>query len=241
MNISKPFIKLPVMTTLVMVAFIFFGISAYFKLPTSALPNISYPTISVSASFPGASAEKMANLVTGPLERQFMSNVTNVNIMTSTSNYQSSSIIIQFDLNKDFVEAMNEVQQGINEAQNQLPKLPTLPTYRNVNPAQTPIIYLLLTSPTATNSELYEWAYTFLGQRISLLQGVAQVSTYGYPHAVRLMIDPQALASRSIGLNEVKNFIVSANPDIPTGNLYGRNVAYNIHSSEQMMPPPMRI
>ncbi len=222
------------MTTLVMVAFIFFGISAYFKLPTSALPNISYPTISVSASFPGASAEKMANLVTGPLERQFMSNVTNVNIMTSTSNYQSSSIIIQFDLNKDIVEAMNEVQQGINEAQNQLPKLPTLPTYRNVNPAQTPIIYLLLTSPTATNSELYEWAYTFLGQRISLLQGVAQVSTYGYPHAVRLMIDPQALASRSIGLNEVKNFIVSANPDIPTGNLYGRNVAYNIHSSEQM-------
>ena len=234
MNFSRPFIKLPVMTTLVMIALLFFGISAYFKLPTSALPNISYPTISISASFPGASAEKMANLVTAPLERQFMNSVTDVNIMTSTSYYQSCSIIIQFNLEKNIVEAMNEVQQGINEAQNQLPRLPSLPTYKNVNPAQTPVLYLLLTSPTATNAELYQWAYTYLGQRLSLLEGVAQVSAFGYPHAVRLMIDPQQVAARGLGLNEVQNYIISANPDIPTGNLYGSEVAYTIYSHEQI-------
>ena len=234
MNFSRPFIRLPVMTTLVMIAILFFGIASYFKLPTSALPNISYPTISVTASFPGASAEKMANLVTAPLERQFMSSVTDVNVMSSSSSYQSSTIIIQFNLDKDIVEAMNEVQQGINEAQNQLPKLPQLPTYKNVNPAQTPILYLLLTSETSTLGDLYEWTYTFLGQRVSLLQGVAQVSAFGYPHAVRLMLDPQSIAAKGIGFNEVSDFIVSANPDIPTGNLYGSQVAYNIHSHEQM-------
>ncbi len=234
MNLSKPFIKLPVMTTLLMLALVFFGATAYFKLPTSALPNISYPTIAVSASFPGASAEKMANLVTGPLERQLMGNITNVNIITSSSNYQHCSIIIQFDLDKDIVEAMNEVQQALNGAQNQLPKLPTLPTYHNVNPSQTPIIYLLLTSVTSTNAELYEWASTYLGQRVSLLNGVGQVSTFGYPHAVRLLIDPQSVASKGIGLNEVQDAITSANPDIPTGNLYGKEVLYNLRSDEQI-------
>lgn len=234
MNFSRPFIRLPVMTTLVMLALLFFGISAYFKLPTSALPNITYPTIAVSASFPGASAEKMANLVTAPLEREFMNSVTDVNIITSTSYYQSGSIIIQFNLNKDIIEAMNEVQQGINQAQNQLPNLPSLPTYKNVNPAQTPVIYLLLTSPTSTNAELYEWTYTYLGQRLSLLEGVAQVSAFGFPHAVRLMVDPQMVAAKGLGLNEISQFIVSSNPDIPTGNLYGSEVAYNISSDEQI-------
>ena len=121
-NFSKPFIKLPVMTTLLMIALLFFGISAYVKLPVSAMPDISYPTIQVTVSYPGASAEKMANLVAGPLEREFMSNVTNVNIMTSSSYYQNTSIIIQFELDKDIAIAMAEVQQGINEAQNQLPQ-----------------------------------------------------------------------------------------------------------------------
>lgn len=234
MNISKPFIKLPVMTTLLMVALLFFGASAYFKLPTSALPNISYPTLSVSATFPGASAEKVANLVTGVLEREFMSNATDVNIMTSMSTYQSTSIIIQFNLDKDIVEAMNQIQQGINEAQNILPDLPQLPTYHNINPAQTPIIYLLMTSNQSTKGDLYEWTYTYLGQRVALLDGVGEVSTFGYPHAVRLMLDPQALASRNIGLNEVSSYIKSANPDIPTGNLYGQNIAYSIQSNEQI-------
>jgi HAE1 family hydrophobic/amphiphilic exporter-1 len=234
MNISKPFIKLPVMTTLIMVALLFFGLSAYFKLPTSALPNISYPTLSVTATFPGASAEKVANLVTGPLERQFMSNATDVTIMTSMSTYQSSSIIIQFDLKKDIIEAMNQVQQGINEAQNILPNLPQLPTYTNVNPAQTPILYVVMTSPQATPGDLYEWAYTFLGQRVALLDGVGQVNTFGHSHAVRLMLDPQALASRNIGLNEVSSYIKSANPDIPTGNLFGNEIAYSIRSDEQL-------
>lgn len=235
MNISKPFIKLPVMTTLIMLALLFFGASAYFKIPVSALPNISYPTIQVNTTYPGASATKMANLVTGPLERQFMTNCTNVNIMTSQSYYQQSQIIIQYNLNKDIIEAMEEVQQAINEAQNQLPQnLPSLPTYTNVNPAQTPIIYLLLTSPTETQSTLYEWAYTFLGQRLSMLEGVAQVSAYGFPHAVRLYVDPQAIAARDIGLNELSNYFVGANPDLPVGNFYGKDKLYNIQSNEQI-------
>ncbi|MCH9633073.1 MAG: Multidrug resistance protein MdtC [Chlamydiae bacterium] len=235
MNISRPFIRLPVMTTLLMIALLFFGISSYFKIPTSALPNISYPTIQVNTNFPGASAEKMANLITGPLERQFMSNVTDVNVMTSESYYQQSQIVIQFNLDKDIVKAMEEVQQGINEAQNQLPDdLPQLPTYKNVNPAQTPIIYLLLTSPTETRAKLYEWTYTFLGQRLSLIDGVAQVFAYGYPHAVRLYIDPQAAAARDIGLNEIEAYFHDANPDYPVGNFYGKDKLYNIQSNAQL-------
>lgn len=223
------------MTTLVMIAILFFGIASYFRMPTSALPNISYPTIQVNTNYPGASAEKMANLVTGPLERQFMSNVTDVNIMTSTSYYQQSQIIIQFNLDKDIIEAMQEVQQGINEAQNQLPSdLPQLPTYKNINPAQTPIIYLTISSTTETPAKLYEWTYTFLGQRLSLLEGVAQVYAYGFPHAVRLYIDPQAAAARDIGLNEISSFIDSANPDLPVGNFYGSEKAYNIQSHAQI-------
>ncbi len=223
------------MTTLVMTAILFFGISAYFKLPVSAMPDISYPTLLVSASYPGANAEKMADLIAGPLERQFMSNVTDVNIMASSSYFQNTQIIIQFDLNKDIAIAMAEVQQGINEAQNQLPPdLPSLPTYNNVNPAQTPIMYLVLSSPTVSIDKLYEWAYIFLGQRISLLDGVAQVTTYGYPHAVRLFLDPQALAAKGIGFNEVDQFINQMNPDLTVGNFYGKNVAYSISSDAQM-------
>lgn len=235
MNISSPFISKPVMTTLIMVAILFFGISAYFKLPTSALPNVSFPTIQVNVNYPGASADKMANLVAGPLERQLMSNVTDVKIMTSTSYFQSTQIIVQYDLNKDIVEAMEEVQQAINQAQNQLPAdLPTLPTYKNINPAQTPILYVVLTSPTETPASLYEWAYTFLGQRLSLLDGVAQVYAYGFPHAVRLFIDPQAAASRNIGLNEISDFINKSNPDLPIGNLYGPTKSYSLQSNAQL-------
>lgn len=235
MNISKPFIRLPVMTSLIMLALLFFGASAYFKIPTSALPNINFPTIQINTNYPGASAEKIANLITGPLERQFMSNVTNVNVMTSASYYQQSQIIIQFNLDKDIIQAMEEVQQGINEAQNQLPSnLPQLPSYTNVNPAQTPILYILLTSPTETKASLYEWTYTFLGQRLSLIEGVAQVYTYGFPHAVRLYIDPQAAAARNIGLNEINNYFNSANPDLPVGNFYGPDKMYNIQSNAQI-------
>ncbi len=235
MNISRPFIRLPVMTTLLMIALLFFGASAYFKIPTSALPNISFPTIQVNTSFPGASAEKMANLITGPLERQFMSNVSDVNIITSQSSYQSSQIIIQFNLEKNIIKAMEEVQQGINEAQNQLPSdLPALPSYTNVNPSQTPIIYILLTSPTETRANLYEWTYTFLGQRLSLVEGVEQVYAYGSAHAVRLYLDPQAIAARGLGFNDIDDYLINANPDLPVGNLYGRDKLFNIQSSAQL-------
>lgn len=235
MNVSKPFIRLPVMTTLIMIALLFFGVSAYFKMPTSALPNISFPTIQINTTYPGASAEKMANLITGPLERQFMSNATDVNIMTSSSYYQQSQIIIQFNLEKNILDAMQEVQQGINQAQNQLPKdLPELPTYKDVNPAQTPIMYITLSSPTTSQADLYEWTYTFLGQRLSLLDGVAQVYAYGFPHAVRLFIDPQAAASRNIGLNEISDFMNKANPDLPVGNFYGPQKTYNLQSHAQI-------
>ena len=222
------------MTTLIMVAFLFFGLSAYNKLPVAALPSIEYPTISVSASFPGASAEKVADLVTGPLEQVLMSNITNVDVVTSSSSYQSSSITIQFNLKKNILEAVEEVSQALNEAQAQLPTLPSLPSYNTVNPSQTPILYIVLASETETLSQLYEWTFTFLGQRISLLDGVSHVSTYGFPHAVRMFVDPQSLAAKKIGMTDLSGFIQSANPDVPVGNFYGKEVSYTLISNEQL-------
>lgn len=234
-NLSEPCIRRPVMTTLIMLAIIFFGVLSYFQLPVSALPNISYPTVQVSVNYPGGSAETVANLIAGPLERQFMTNVTNVNILTSSSYYENTNIIIQFDLSKNINIGMQEIQQAINEAQNQLPSdLPTLPTYKNFNPSETPIIYLVVTSETEDQATLYEYGYTFMGQRLSMLEGVAQIQVYGYPHAVRVFMDPQSLAAKNIGFNEVSDFLNNANPNMPTGKLYGPKMSYTLNTEGQM-------
>ncbi len=235
MNICEPGIRRPVMVTLLMLAILFFGILSYESLPVSALPPMEYPTLNVTVSYPGASAGTMADLIAGPLERQFMINATNVNILTSTSYYENTSIIIQFAIDKDIGIGMQEVQQAINQAQNQLPSdLPSLPTYKNVNPSESPIIFLVVTSATLSRGKLYEYGYTYMGQRLSMAPGVAQIQVHGQPHAVRMNVDPQSLAAKDIGFNDLSNFVASANPNLPVGRLYGKEVAYTLQSNSQM-------
>ena len=190
MNLSEPFIRRPVMTTLVMTAILAFGIMSYLRLPVSDLPSVEYPTIVVSARLPGASPETMANTVASPLENTF-SSIAGLEMMTSSSSQGSTSIILQFNLSKNIHIAAQDVQAAIATTLPLLPSdLPTNPTYRKVNPSQSPIIYLILSSESMNAAELYQYANTRVGQRLSSLPGVAQVQAFGSPYAVRVQVDP---------------------------------------------------
>src|ERR1041385_3055545 len=179
MNITEVFIRRPVMTTLVMLGIVLFGVAGYRKLPVSDLPNVDYPTIQVSANLPGASPETMAAAVATPLEKQF-STIAGIDSMTSASALGSTRITIQFSLDRDIDAAAQDVQSAISKASRQLPPgMPTPPTFNKVNPADSPIMYLALTSPTLPLSTVDEYAQTLLAQRISMVNGVAQVSVFG--------------------------------------------------------------
>ncbi len=236
MSISDPFIRRPVMTTLVMFAILLFGMVGYRFLPVSDLPNVDFPTIQVSASVPGANAETMASAVATPLERQF-STIAGLDNMTSTNNQGSTRITLQFALNRSLDAAAQDVQAAIAAAQRQLPPdMPTPPSYRKVNPAASPILYIALTSPTVPLYTLDEYAETMLAERISTVTGVAQVQVYGsQKYAVRVQLDPDALASRGIGLDEVQSAIRSANVNLPVGVLDGRHKAFTIQASGQLL------
>ena len=179
MNIASIFIKRPVMTTLVMMAILLFGIMAYRQLPVSDLPNVDFPTIQVSAGLPGASPETMASAVATPLERQF-STIAGLDTMTSASSLGSTNITLQFVLSRDLDAAAQDVQAAIAAAARQLPpNMPAPPSYNKVNPADTPVIYLALASDTMPMNDLDEYAETLMAQRISTVEGVAQVQVYG--------------------------------------------------------------
>lgn len=234
MNICKPFIQRPVMTTLVMVSILFFGINAYFQLPVADLPDVEYPTIQVTTPYPGASPELMADRVTTPLERQFAT-IEGIQTISSLSNSGNSTIVLQFHLDVPIDGAATDVLAAINAAQPDLPPdLPSQPTYKKVNPSQTPILYYVIASNDVSLGSLYEYAYTYLGLRMSLVNGVSEINTYGSPYAVRVQVDPAALAARGIGINEVAQTVVNANPDLPVGVLYGPNVEFNIDSNGQI-------
>ncbi len=234
MNPSYLFIKRPIMTTLVMIAVLFFGIVAYEKLPVSDLPNVNYPAITVSVSYPGSSPSTVANNVVSPLEREFLT-IGGVQSIASTSATGSATIVLQFDLKKTIDQAALDVQTAINTATPYLPQdLPYAPTYSKVNPSQTPILYFAVTSKTMPTYNLYDYAYTFIGERISTVSGVAQVQVYGSPFAVRVRVNPQKLAAKGIGLNDVATAIQNANVNIPTGTLYGQEREYTINVSGQM-------
>ncbi len=236
MNPSDPFIARPVMTTLVMVALLLAGVVGYQKLPVNDLPNVDFPTLSVSASLPGASPETMASSVATPLEKQF-STIPGVANMTSTSSLGSSSITLQFDLDRDIDAAAQDVQTAISQTIRDLPtNMPSPPSYRKVNPADSPIMFLALSSPVLPLSQVDEYAQTYVAQRISMVQGVAQVQVYGsQKYAVRVQVDPQALASRQIGIDEVINAVQAGNTNLPTGNLQGPYRAYTIDSEAQLL------
>lgn len=238
MNLSEPFIRRPVMTLLVMLSIFWFGFTAYRSLPVSDLPNIDFPTIKVSVSYPGASPDTMANSVALPLEQAFMT-IDGIQTLFSTSNTGSTTIVLQFVLDRDIDAASTDVQAAINIAQPNLPSdLPNNPTYQKVNPSATPILYLAYTCENMTLGELYDYANTFIGQRLSMIEGVSQVLAYGAPYAVRIQVDPGELAAKNIGLDEVATTIQNANVNLPTGTLFGLRDEFTIDVDGQLLTAP---
>jgi HAE1 family hydrophobic/amphiphilic exporter-1 len=234
MNITGLFIRRPVMTTLVMAGILIFGLVAYRELPVSDLPAVDYPTISISANLPGASPETMASSVATPLEKQF-STIPGVETMTSTSSQGSSQITLQFALSRNIDAAAQDVQAAISQAQRQLPQDMLPPSFRKVDPSSSPILYYALRTSTLPLSRLDEYAETFLGQRLSTVDGVAQVQVYGsQKYAVRIQLDPQQLAARSIGIDEVATAVQKGNVNLPTGILWGTDKAYSVESEGQL-------
>jgi hydrophobic/amphiphilic exporter-1 (mainly G- bacteria), HAE1 family len=235
MNIAAPFIKRPIMTTLVMAAILLFGLIAYRHLPVSHLPNVDFPTILVSASLPGANPETMASAVATPLEREF-STIAGLDSMNSVNANGFSQITLQFALNRDLDAAAQDVQAAISKAQGKLPPdMPTPPSFTKVNPADMPVLYIALYSPTLPLSTVHEYADTVMAQRISMVSGVAQVQVYGaQKYAVRVQLDPQALASRGIGIDEVSAAVQKGNVNLPTGTLYGPHHAFAVQATGQL-------
>ena len=229
------FITRPVMTTLVMLAILVAGVIGYRQLPVSDLPNVDFPTISVSASLPGASPETMASAVATPLEKQF-STIAGIDNMTSSSALGSTSITIQFALDRDIDAAAQDVQAAIADVARQLPRdMPSPPSYRKVNPADQPILYIVLRSPTLPLSTVDEYAQTMVARRISMVSGVAQVQVYGsQKYAVRIQVDPGELASRGLGLDQVVQSIQGANVNLPTGTLYGTERNLTVRATGQL-------
>ncbi len=231
MNLSAPFILRPVMTTLVMVALIALGTAAFLRIPVSNLPDVNFPTITVTVNFPGINPVTMANTVATPLEKQFMT-IQGVRYVTSTSTLGNTAIVIQFDIGIDIDLAAVDVNSAIVAAKAQLPpNLPQDPIYRKVNPSATPVIYLAVTSPTMTRGEIYDYANTFVGQRISIIEGVAQVFVYGSPKAVRAQIDPGLVASLGLTEQTISDSIGNANQYQPLGQFDGTSTASLIYDN----------
>ena len=235
MNISELFIKRPIMTSLVMIAVMIFGIFAYRILPVNDLPNIDFPTIQVTSNLPGASPETMASAVATPLERQF-STIAGLDAMTSTNGQGVSIITLKFVLERNLDAAAQDVQAAISKAARQLPQdMPSPPSYQKVNPADQPVLYLALSSPTLTLAEVNEYADTIIAPRISMISGVAQVQVFGsQKYAVRVQLDPQALTSRRIGIDEVSSALAKGNVNLPTGDLQGERQAFTIQANGQL-------
>ena len=235
MNLSKPFIERPVMTTLVMAALVIFGGFGYASLPVSDLPNIDFPTISVNASLPGADPDTMASSVAAPLENQF-SAIAGIDQMTSSNTQGQTQIQLQFSLDRSVDAAAQDVQAAISAATRNLPKaLPQPPTFRKQNPADIPIMFLAMSSATMKSSELNEYAETLLARQVSTVDGVAQVSVFGAAkYAVRIQADPAALATRQIGIDKLVSAVANANVNLATGALNGDTRSTVIHTGGQL-------
>src|SRR5947209_4594909 len=233
---TQLFIRRPITTTLILLAILLFGIFAYRLLPVSDLPNVDFPTIQVSASLPGASPETMASAVALPLEKQF-STIAGLDSMTSSSALGNSSITLQFTLDRNIDAAAQDVQAMIAKTLSQLPpEMPSPPSYQKVNPADSPILYLTLSSPTMRLSDVDEYAETTVAQRISMVSGVAQVQVFGaQKYAVRAQLDPRAIATRQICFDDVENAILNANVNLPTGALFGHSKAFTLQASGQLL------
>ena len=239
MHFTELFIRRPVMTTLVMLAILLFGVMSYRYLPVSDLPNVDFPTIMVTTTLPGASPETMASAVATPLERQF-STIAGLDSMSSTNALGLSQVTLQFNLSRSIDAAGQDVQAAIAKAAAQLPpELPTPPTYQKVNPADQPVLYLALYSNTLPLYTVDEYGETLMAQRISMINGVAQVQVFGaQKYAVRIQLDPKGLASKGLGINEVGDAVKNANVNLPTGTLYGSHQAVTVQATGQLLTAP---
>jgi HAE1 family hydrophobic/amphiphilic exporter-1 len=236
MSLSHFFIQRPIFTTLTAFGILLFGIVGYRALPVAALPSVDYPTIQVQAALPGASPDTMASSVATPLERQF-STIAGIDSMNSSSSLGSTNITIQFSLDRDIDAAAQDVQSAIAKAGGLLPPtMPRPPTFNKVNPSDQPVIFLGLSSDTLPIYTVDEYAETVMAQRISTISGVSQVQVFGgQKYAVRIQLDPDSLATRGIGIDEVQAAIQANNSNLPTGKLYGSKQAFTIQSSGQLM------
>src|SRR5689334_8205483 len=235
MNISAPFIRRPIATSLLTVALLLAGILAYTRLPVAPLPQVEFPVIQVQAGLPGASPETMASAVATPLERQF-GRIAGVNQMTSSSQLGSTNVVLQFDLNRDIDAAARDVQAAINAARSQLPaNLPGNPSYRKVNPADAPVMILALTSDTITLPNVYDAADSILAQKLSQVEGVGQVFVGGGAKpAVRVQVDPNLITKLGIGLEQVRAALRAVNANTPKGELSGAADAWTIRANDQL-------
>jgi len=235
MSVPELFIRRPVMTTLVMSGILLFGLVGFHQLPVSDLPSVDYPTISVSASLPGASPETMASAVATPLEKQF-STIAGVDSMSSVSSVGSASITIQFSLDRNIDAAAQDVQSAISKASRQLPpNMPSPPTFQKVNPADSPILFLAMSSPTLPMSDIDNYAENLLAEQISQVNGVAQVGVFGaQPYAVRIQVDPNKLAAYGLGIDQVEQAVEAGNVNQPLGTLYGKHQAFTVQATGQL-------
>ena len=234
MNISEPFIRRPIATTLIMLGIVVAGSLAYRELPVSDLPNVDYPVINVRASLPGASPQTVAAAIATPLEKEF-STIAGIETMTSTSTLGGTNITLQFSLDRDIDAAAQDVQASIAQTLRRLPQGTLPPSYGKSNPADSPILFLALTSEVLALSALDEFAQTTIAQRLSTVEGVAQVQVFGsQKYAVRIQLDPQALASRGVGIDQVSDAISSGNVQLPTGVLWGPDRAVTLRSEGQL-------
>ncbi|MBU1610320.1 MAG: efflux RND transporter permease subunit, partial [Proteobacteria bacterium] len=236
MNPSALFVRRPVMTTLLMAAILIFGTMAYLRLPVSDLPSVDFPTIEVQAQLSGANPETMASAVATPLEKQ-LSTIAGLDSMTSVSNMGSTRITLQFELDRNIDDAALDVQSAITTALRRLPDdMTSAPSFRKVNPADSPILFLALSSPTMRLSDVNEYAENVLAQRISMVSGVAQVQVYGsQKYAVRIQLNPETLASMELGVDEVAAAVKSGNVNLPVGTVAGSEREYIVRSSGKLM------
>src|SRR5580700_3780844 len=236
MHISAPFIRRPVATSLLSIAILLAGGVAFYLLPVAALPHVDFPTIYVRASLPGASPETVASSLATPLERQF-GRVAGVTQMTSTSQLGNTGITLQFDLDRDINAASRDVQAAINAAAGQLPAgLPQLPWYRKINPSETDILDLSVYSDTIPRSHLYDLCDSILAQKLSQLRGVGQVQIQGGAQpAVRVDLNPNALAHYGIGLEQVRTTLAAANANSPKGFVEDVHNRWSFSATDQLL------
>src|SRR5579864_7072673 len=235
MSISEPFIRRPIATSLLMLGILVFGIGAYGLLPVAALPKVDFPTIVVSVNYPGASPDTMASAVATPLEQQFAA-IPALDQMTSTSGIGSMSITLQFDLSRNIDAAAQDVLTAINAATGVLPKdLPSPPTYRKTNPADRPVLIYAVHSDALPIYRVDDYAYTVLAQKAATVKGVSESRIFGQkPYAVHVQINPAALASRGISLEDVRTALSLNSINRPKGTLEGDHQAVTVDTNDQI-------